>query len=76
MNVAYLKHQNSKEVPMSMNTTITKKPTELFAAWKETLPRTLNEGDSVVIQLDEANSHRLRIHIRTAGHSGYTFDFT
>jgi len=59
-----------------MNTTITKKPTELFAAWKETLPRTLNEGDSVVIQLDEANSHRLRIHIRTAGHSGYTFDFT
>jgi len=59
-----------------MNTTDTKKPTELFTAWNETLPHLLNDGDSVNIQLDEANSSRLRIHINAAGHSGYTFDFT
>ncbi len=61
---------------MSTNTTTTKKPTELYAAWHETLPRILNDGDSVKIQFDEANSSRIRITIHTAGHSGYTFDFT
>jgi hypothetical protein len=30
----------------------------------------------VVIQLDEANSSRLLIHIDVAGHSGYSFDFS
>lgn len=59
-----------------MNVIDTKKPTELFSAWKETLPQLLNEGDSVFIDFDEANSSRLRIHINAAGHSGYTFDFT
>lgn len=61
---------------MSSNTAITKKPTELFTAWKKTLPQTLNEGDSVIIQMDESNSSRLQIHINTAGHSGYSFDFS
>jgi hypothetical protein len=75
MNVAVV-HSTREVGPMSTNTTITNKPTELFTAWKETLPQTLNEGDSVIIQLDEANSRRLRIHIITAGHSRYTFDFS
>ncbi|MEX1030021.1 MAG: hypothetical protein WDZ91_08250 [Paenibacillaceae bacterium] len=59
-----------------MNTTITIKPAELITAWKATLPQTLNKGDSVDIQLDEANSTGLYIHFDTAGHSEYSFDFS
>ena len=61
---------------MNTYTTITYTPAELIAAWRETLPHILDEGDSVVIQLDEANSSRLLIHIDVAGHSGYSFDFS
>jgi hypothetical protein len=63
-------------VTMSMNPTMTYTPAELIAAWKDTLPQILNKGDSVVIQLDEANSSRLLIHIDVTGHSGYSFDFS
>jgi fructose-specific phosphotransferase system component IIB len=61
---------------MSTNTTTTNKPAELIKAWRDTLPQTLNEGDSVDIQLDQANSTGLYIHFDTAGHSGYSFDFS
>ncbi|WP_028560899.1 hypothetical protein [Paenibacillus pinihumi] len=47
----------------------------LLDAWQETLPRTLNAADSAEVKADEADENSLRIHIRTAGHQEYTFDF-
>ena len=60
---------------MSTNITMTNAP-ELLEAWRNTLPGILNEGDSVMIQLDEAEKNRLLIHIDAAGHSAYSFDFS
>jgi hypothetical protein len=48
---------------------------ELLEAWQLTLPTTLNDSDQAEVKLDEANEDTLRIHIKTAGHTGYTFDF-
>lgn len=48
---------------------------QLLEAWKRTLPTTLNETDSVTVQADEADEHTVRIHMDTAGHSRYSFDF-
>lgn len=48
---------------------------KLVEAWKRNLPTTLNETDSAEVRADEAKPNALRIHIETAGHSMYTFDF-
>jgi hypothetical protein len=47
----------------------------LVAAWKRTLPITMNSTDTVTVQADEADEKAVRIHIATAGHSMYSFDF-
>jgi hypothetical protein len=47
----------------------------LVEAWKRTLPNTLNETDSAQVMKDEADPYGLRIHIKTAGHTKYSFDF-
>jgi hypothetical protein len=60
---------------MSKTDVLTIDQSELTAAWKQTLPTVLNESDQVEVAPDEHDPKSLRIHIRTAGHSMYTFDF-
>ncbi|XEC94944.1 hypothetical protein AB6A23_27355 [Paenibacillus tarimensis] len=47
----------------------------LVEAWQRTLPTTMNKADHAEVKADEADAKALRIHIRTAGHTSYTFDF-
>ncbi|MBP1992496.1 hypothetical protein [Paenibacillus eucommiae] len=47
----------------------------LVEEWKATLPETLEASDQARIWADESNPQALRVHITTAGHTGYTFDF-
>jgi len=47
----------------------------LVAAWKENLPLQLNESDSAKVSGDPADPQTLQIHIDTAGHTQYSFDF-
>jgi hypothetical protein len=47
----------------------------LVEEWKSVLPNTLEEADQARIWADEADQQALRVHITTAGHTGYTFDF-
>lgn len=48
---------------------------ELTEAWRRTLPTVLNESDEVEVAADGHNPRSVRIHIRSAGHSMYSFDF-
>lgn len=48
---------------------------ELEKAWNETLPRMLNSSDKAVVRADEKVPDAINIHIITAGHSMYSFDF-
>ncbi|CAM3115892.1 hypothetical protein PASE110613_17320 [Paenibacillus sediminis] len=48
---------------------------QLAEAWQQTLPDTLQPGDRAQVKADEANPQGLRIHIDTAGHTHYSFDF-
>jgi len=48
---------------------------ELANAWNETLPQLLNPSDKATVAADAKESNVLRIHIQTAGHSMYSFDF-
>jgi hypothetical protein len=47
----------------------------LVEAWKSALPNTLEQTDQARIWADESDPAALRVHITTAGHTGYTFDF-
>lgn len=60
---------------MSKTDVLTIDQNELTEAWKQTLPTVLNESDQAEVAPDEHDPKSLRIHIRTAGHSMYTFDF-
>jgi hypothetical protein len=48
---------------------------QLVEEWKSALPNTLEQEDQARVWADESNPQALRVHITTAGHSGYTFDF-
>ncbi len=48
---------------------------KLLNAWQKMLPTTLNEMDRAEVRADEEDPHALRIHIDTAGHTKYGFDF-
>lgn len=48
---------------------------QLAAAWRETLPRTMNVSDRCEVFKDEACDKSLRITIHSAGHQMYEFDF-
>ncbi|MCI3926308.1 hypothetical protein MO973_39615 [Paenibacillus sp. TRM 82003] len=50
-------------------------PQQLAKAWNETLPLMLNPSDKATVEADEKHANVLNIHIQTAGHSMYTFDF-
>lgn len=60
---------------MAKTDTLTIDQQQLAAAWSETLPTVLNASDRAEVQADEADSNALRLHIATAGHSNYSFDF-
>jgi hypothetical protein len=47
----------------------------LVEEWKLALPNTLDKADQAHIWADESDPGALRVHITTAGHTGYTFDF-
>jgi len=47
----------------------------LAEAWKRTLPIVMNSSDQSQVMPDEANSKALRVHIETAGHTMYSFDY-
>lgn len=47
----------------------------LVQAWKETLPTTMKQVDSVQVYPDATDPETVRITVTTAGHSGYEFDF-
>lgn len=47
----------------------------LVQAWKRSLPTTLNKTDSVEVLADGQNPKALWVHIKTAGHTKYSFDF-
>ncbi len=48
---------------------------QLLQAWENTLPQTLNAGDTAKVWLDERDGEALRIRIDTKGRQGYGFDF-
>ena len=48
---------------------------KLVQAWAESLPTVLNTSDRSEVLADEADPNTIRVHIATAGHSDYSFDF-
>ncbi|MEW9702372.1 hypothetical protein [Paenibacillus sp. SI8] len=48
---------------------------QLVEEWKTMLPKQLEVADKARIWADEADPQALRVHIITAGHTGYTIDF-
>lgn len=60
---------------MSKTDVLTIDQSKLTEAWRQTLPTVLNESDRVEVAPDEHDPKSLRIHIQTAGHSMYSFDF-
>jgi hypothetical protein len=60
---------------MSTKDELTLDQDRLVAAWNRVLPTTMNSTDTVTVEADGANPRAVRIHVATAGHSMYTFDF-
>jgi len=60
---------------MSKTDVLTIDQHELVRAWEQTLPTVMNESDRAEVTADEHNPKSLRIHIRSSGHSLYSFDF-
>ncbi|PYI51105.1 hypothetical protein [Paenibacillus flagellatus] len=60
---------------MSKTDVLTIDQKRLAEAWQQTLPTVLNKSDQAEVTADEHDPKSVRIHIRTAGHSMYTFDF-
>lgn len=60
---------------MSTKDQLTIDQDRLVAAWKRVLPTTMNSTDNVTVKADEADPKAVRIHVATAGHTMYTFDF-
>ncbi|MRN57310.1 hypothetical protein [Paenibacillus monticola] len=47
----------------------------LVSAWQERLPALLEDGDSFIVQGDEADRNSLLIHFNAAGRQAYSLDF-
>ncbi|TVY09266.1 hypothetical protein [Paenibacillus cremeus] len=60
---------------MSKHDTLQLDGQRLADAWAKTLLTVLNGSDRAEVKKDEAEANALRIHIKTAGHSFYSFDF-
>ncbi|MFT9850393.1 hypothetical protein [Aneurinibacillus sp. REN35] len=48
---------------------------ELLAAWQQTLPSTFKQTDNVEVQADQLDPEALHIHVNTAGHQHYEFEY-
>lgn len=48
---------------------------QLVQAWQQTLPSTFHPTDRVEVTADTRSSQSLLIHVHTAGHSNYSFDY-
>lgn len=60
---------------MSKSDQLTLDQNRLVEAWQRTLPAVLNQSDKGEVYADEADPKSVRVHISTAGHSMYSFDF-
>lgn len=60
---------------MSKTDVLTLDQHKLTEAWERTLPTFMNDSDEAEVVADEHNPRSLRIHIRSAGHTMYSFDF-
>ncbi|MFD0695472.1 hypothetical protein ACFQZT_15340 [Paenibacillus sp. GCM10027628] len=60
---------------MSKTDRLTIDQKQLVEEWKNMLPEQLEDADKARVWADEADTQALRVHITTAGHTGYTFDF-
>ncbi|MBE1447449.1 hypothetical protein [Paenibacillus sp. OAS669] len=60
---------------MAKTDTLTMDQQQLVEAWSRTLPTVLSASDRAEVLADEAESNALRVHIATAGHTDYSFDF-
>ncbi|BBI30699.1 hypothetical protein [Cohnella abietis] len=60
---------------MSTNEELAVPQQDLAEAWQQTLPERLHGGDKAEVVADEADSRTLRVHIKTAGHQMFEFDF-
>jgi hypothetical protein len=48
---------------------------QLVAAWQQTLPSTFKSTDKVEVKADLLDQNAFRIHVNTAGHSHYEFEY-
>ncbi|OXM83340.1 hypothetical protein [Paenibacillus rigui] len=60
---------------MAKTDTLTVDQQKLVQAWTESLPTVLNASDKAEVKADEADANVIWVHIATAGHSFYSFDF-
>jgi hypothetical protein len=71
-----LSHFKHVEVlPMSKTDRLTIDQTQLVEEWRTMLPEQLEDADQARVWADDADPQSLWVHIITAGHTGYTFDF-
>lgn len=48
---------------------------QLVQAWQQAIPSTFHPTDRVEVTADTRNPQSLLIHVHTAGHSNYSFDY-
>lgn len=60
---------------MSSNDELTVPQGELADAWQQMLPERLNSSDKANVLADAVDPRKLHVHIKTAGHQMYEFDF-
>jgi fructose-specific phosphotransferase system component IIB len=60
---------------MEKNNTLQVDQNQLVQAWSRTMPIVLNASDQAEIKADAADPRTIWVHITTAGHSGFSFDF-
>jgi hypothetical protein len=60
---------------MEKNDTVAIDQNQLVQAWSRVMPTVLNASDRAEVKADEADPNAIWVHIATAGHSGYSFDF-
>lgn len=48
---------------------------ELVKEWVNVMPTVLQPADQTRVWADEGDADAIRVHIMTAGHTGYSFDF-
>jgi hypothetical protein len=59
----------SKQIQMSIDRD------RLLAAWQQTLPSTFKQTDKVEVIADTLDQDALLIHVNTAGHNHYEFEY-